>query len=135
MSREAFSATDLMLLLTLLPRSCLFATQYTIAFTAAVTFAEAPYLYSPLKIGLVLLAFGGGNVLGSLLGGKYSDIILRRLKAKNGGVGEPEMRLTSTTAAMLIMVPSFLVYAWTAQYHTNIAGPVVALVFAGFSLM
>lgn len=80
-----------------------------------------PYNYSPLKVGLALLSFGeyrlpavgvhrscmlgtdksldtgGGNVVGSILGGKYSDIMLRRLKKKNGGVGEPEMRLKSTT--------------------------------------
>lgn len=37
--------------------------------------------------------------------------------------------------AMLIVVPSFLVYAWTCQEKTSIAGPVVALVFAGFSIM
>lgn len=81
---------------------------------------RAPYNYSPLKVGLFLLSFGqfsylsvlvtmltdpltyyqfiipgGGNVLGSILGGRYSDYILQRLKRKNGGQGEPEMRLQS----------------------------------------
>jgi hypothetical protein len=55
-----------------------------------------PYNYTPLKIGLLLLSFGGGNVLGSVMGGRYSDIILRKLKKKNGGASEPEMRLQST---------------------------------------
>jgi len=55
-----------------------------------------PYDYTPLKIGLVLLSFGGGNVLGSVMGGRYSDMILRKLKKKNGGDSEPEMRLQST---------------------------------------
>lgn len=122
-------------LLAVLCSGLLFACQYTISFTAAVTFAEAPWSYSPLKIGFVLLAFGGGNVLGSVLGGRYSDFILRRLKAKNAGVGEPEMRLRSTTNAMLLVVPSFMVYAWTCQERTNIAGPLVALTVAGFTIM
>jgi hypothetical protein len=39
---------------------------------------------------------GGGNILGSILGGRYSDLVLRKLKKKNGGVGQPEMRLKST---------------------------------------
>lgn len=92
--------------------------------------------------------------MGSILGGKYSDIMLRRLKKKNGGVGEPEMRLRSTTpgrfrchtlsrdtadliilVAMFIMIPSLLVYAWTAHFKTNAAGPLIALFFNGFSIM
>lgn len=40
----------------------------------------------------MVLAFGIGNILASLLGGKYSDIVLRKLKKKNGGVGNPEVR-------------------------------------------
>lgn len=34
--------------------------------------------------------------MGSILGGRYSDMVLRKLKEKNRGVGEPEMRLKST---------------------------------------
>lgn len=49
---------------------------------------------------------GGGNVVGSILGGKYSDIMLRRLKKKNGGVGEPEMRLKSTVPGKLFRSPT-----------------------------
>lgn len=92
--------------------------------------------------------------MGSILGGKYSDIMLRRLKKKNGGVGEPEMRLQSTVpgsslsifnvkpdaevlsfAAMFIMIPSLLAYAWTADRKTNAAGPLISLFFNGFSIM
>jgi hypothetical protein len=29
--------------------------------------------------------------MGSILGGRWSDFSLRRLKAKNGGVGNPEV--------------------------------------------
>lgn len=61
--------------------------------------------------------------------------MLGRLKKANGGVGDAEMRLSSTTGAMFFMVPSFLTYAWVCQEKTNIAGPVVALFGAGFFLM
>lgn len=40
------------------------------------------------------------------------------------------MRLRSMYPAMPVMVGSFLVYAWTAQEKTNVAGPVVALFFS-----
>lgn len=37
--------------------------------------------------------------------------------------------------AMFIMIPSLLVYAWTAHFKTNAAGPLIALFFNGFSIM
>lgn len=71
-----------------------FSAQYTIVYTASITLGKAPYNYGSFNIGLVVLAFGIGNILASLLGGKYSDIVLRKLKKKNGGVGNPEVRET-----------------------------------------
>ena len=68
----------------------LFAAQYTISYTAARTFAAAPYDYSALIVGCVLLSFGVGNVVGSVAGGRWSDAMLKRMKEKNGGHGEPE---------------------------------------------
>lgn len=59
------------------------------------TFADAPYNYNALHVGLVLVAFGGGNVIGSVFGGVYSDIVLARLKKRNGGIGKPEVRMVS----------------------------------------
>ncbi|WOO80705.1 Quinidine resistance protein 3 [Vanrija pseudolonga] len=113
----------------------LFAAQYTSTYTAAVTFSRAPYNYNPLIIGVVCLSFGVGNILGSVVGGRLSDRILQRLKAKNGGVSVPEFRLMSTLPFIPFMVISFLIYAWTSDKKTNIAGPVVGLFCAGFSIM
>lgn len=70
--------------LALLASAILFALQYTISFSSSQTFAKRPYLLDPLKIGLILLAFGGGNVVGSVLGGISSDRVLKRLKEANG---------------------------------------------------
>jgi hypothetical protein len=83
----------------------------------------------------VLVSFGGGNILGSILGGRYSDHMLAKLKRVNGGVSEPEMRLKSMFPAIPMMIGAFLGYAWTAQEKVHIAAPVVFLFFAGFSLM
>ncbi|KAL7413574.1 major facilitator superfamily domain-containing protein [Mrakia frigida] len=122
-------------LLTVLASGILFGGQYVISFTAAVTFAAAPYNYGSLKVGLVLVSFGGGNILGSLLGGRYSDFMRAKLTKANGGITEPEMRLKSMFAAIPVMIGSFLGYAWTAQEKVHIAAPVVFLFFAGFSIM
>ena len=82
---------------------------------ADLSFTPSRYNYGSLKVGLVLVSFGGGNILGSLLGGRYSDFMRAKLTKANGGITEPEMRLKSMFAAIPVMIGSFLGYAWTAQ--------------------
>lgn len=90
----------------------LFAFSYSILYTCSRTFSNV-YHYDSLEIGLVLLAYGVGMYLsvrnmrkrhltvimflgsmcGSILGGRFSDYSLRRLKEKNGGKSNPEVCL------------------------------------------
>jgi len=94
-----------------------------------------------------------GNVSGSVFGGRWSDQILARLKAANGGIGLPEassetvlwlahiltddtqMRLQSVTIAMSILPLATIGYGWTCEKNVHVAAPVVFLFVAGFSLM
>ncbi|KAK8864593.1 hypothetical protein IAR55_001843 [Kwoniella newhampshirensis] len=122
-------------LLAILSSGICFSAQYTIVYTASITLGDAPYSYNSLKIGLVILSFGVGNICASVIGGRYSDVVLRRTKKRNGGVGVPEMRLKATFIAMPFIVASFLTYAWCAEEKVHIAGIVVSLFFAGASLM
>ncbi|KAL7421942.1 hypothetical protein Q5752_003714 [Cryptotrichosporon argae] len=113
----------------------LFAAQYTTTYTASITFAGAPYGYNALQIGLVLLAFGVGNIVGSVVGGRYSDYVLRKMRERNGGQNVAETRLKSTMIGFPLVLASYLTYAWTCAFKTSIAGPAVALFFAGLSIM
>ncbi|GAA5916702.1 hypothetical protein JCM8208_000753 [Rhodotorula glutinis] len=122
-------------LLVLTYSGLLFASQYTVTLTSSRTFAAAPWEYSPIEVGLVLLAFGLGNVVGSVGGGRYSDYVLARLRAKNGGQGEPEMRIKSTYPAFAFLPCLFVAYAWLVYFEVNIAGPVVVLFFLGAAIM
>lgn len=90
-------------------------------------------------------------MVGSVAGGKWSDVYLRRMREANNGVSVPEvshivlpitsrgltkqMRLKGTVWFMPVLVASFLTYAWTAGSHVNIAGIVISLFFAGLSVM
>ncbi|GAA5846678.1 hypothetical protein JCM5353_008666 [Sporobolomyces roseus] len=121
-------------LLVLFYSGLLFSAQYTISYTAARTFA-ADYNYSALIVGCVLLSFGFGNVVGSVAGGRWSDAILKRMKDKNGGQGEPEMRIRSTYAAMILLPPLFVAYAWLVEYKVHVAAPVVVLFLLGADIM
>lgn len=108
-----------------------FAFSFSIAYTCARTLSTY-YGYDALKTGLVLLAYGIGCVAGSILGGRWSDRTLARLKAANGGVSFPEMRLESTKIAMLWSPLSVIGYAWVCQERVHVAAVCVMLFLAGF---
>lgn len=80
-------------------------------YTTARTLARF-YQYTPLKIGLVTLSYGIGLsfilaisgtslnyipllgcVVGSVLGGRWSDYEIKKVTAANGGKSDPEVRL------------------------------------------
>lgn len=66
-----------------------FAFSYNITYTCSRTLGDH-YNYDSLKIGLVLLSYGVGCMLGSVLGGRWSDLALRRLTSANEGHYFPE---------------------------------------------
>ena len=92
-----------------------FAFLFLIAYASSRTLGTA-YGYSPIKIGFVTLSLGvgkfffffktvnrtdyllhlldSGGIAGSVLGGRWSDYELARLKAANGGNGYPEVSVT-----------------------------------------
>ncbi|KAG1900636.1 MFS general substrate transporter [Suillus fuscotomentosus] len=122
---------------------------FSIAYTCARTLSVY-YDYDALKTGLVLLVYGvgkritsigntclthlfiAGSVAGSISGGYWSDRTLARLKAENGGVSFPEMRLESTKIAMLWSPLSVIGYAWVCQERVHVAAVCVMLFLTGF---
>ncbi|KAF7320829.1 Vacuolar DHA amino acid exporter [Mycena chlorophos] len=115
----------------------LFASGLIFAFNFVVVYSasrelEGRYGYNALETGFVLLSFGIGNLAGSLLGGRYSDRKLAQLKAANGGVGYPEMRLHSTTIGLILLPPSVVGFAWVTQERVHVAAMCVFLFLSGF---
>ncbi|KAJ8597215.1 vacuolar DHA amino acid exporter [Rhizopogon salebrosus TDB-379] len=109
----------------------LFGFSFSIAYTCARTVAMY-YDYDALKTGLVLLAYGIGCMTGSMLGGRWSDRTLARLKAANGGTSFPEMRLESTKVAMVWLPPSIIGYAWVCHERVDVSAICVMLFLSGF---
>ncbi|KAF9468747.1 major facilitator superfamily domain-containing protein [Collybia nuda] len=108
----------------------LFGFAFTIAYTCARTLS-LHYHYNALKIGLVLLAFGLGSLAGSLLGGRWSDRELARLKALNGGNSYPEMRLKSAIYSIFIFPPCVLGFGWLCEKRVHISAICVMLFACG----
>ncbi|KIJ10878.1 hypothetical protein PAXINDRAFT_119245 [Paxillus involutus ATCC 200175] len=114
-----------------IPAGLSFAFSFSTVYTCARTLATY-YNYDALETGLVLLSYGIGCMIGSILGGRWSDRTLARLRAANGGVSFPEMRLESTKIAMWWFPPSIIGYAWVCQEHVHISAICVMLFLAGF---
>ncbi|KAF8182941.1 MFS general substrate transporter [Pholiota molesta] len=106
---------------------------YCLAFTIVRTLGAPPYNYKPIRIGLVLLSLGIGSILGSVLGGRWSDRTRREHQEKNNGVSKSEDRLNSSKIMLPVLPASFLAYAWLAEKKTTIAPICVALFVIGFS--
>ncbi|KAG9315668.1 hypothetical protein JVU11DRAFT_3314 [Chiua virens] len=90
-----------------------FAFSYSLSYTCARTLSKE-YGYEPLTIGLVLLSLGAGSIGGSVIGGRWSDHVVMKLKKENKGEWYPEMRLNSATLAMVWLPPSIIAYGWVA---------------------
>ncbi|KAH0832263.1 MFS general substrate transporter [Lanmaoa asiatica] len=114
----------------LIPSGLLFAFSFSITYTCARTLSLY-YEYNAMTTGLVLLSFGIGRILGSILGGRWSDRTLAQLKAANGGVSYPEMRLESTKLTMWWFPPTVIGYAWVCQQHVHISAICVMLFLSG----
>lgn len=81
----------------------LFAFNFLIVYTSSRTLSRF-YSYPPFKIGLVTLAYGLGAVSGSILGGRYSDRELAKMKEKHGGVTEPEVSTIFARSSLFAFV-------------------------------
>jgi len=106
---------------------------YCLSYTVVRTFGAPPYNYGSLTLGLVLLSFGVGNMLGSLLGGRWSDRTRKKYQREHGGLSKPEHRLHSTKIMMPLLPASVIAYGWMAEKHVNIGGICVILFLIGFS--
>jgi len=106
---------------------------YSIGYTGSLTLFRPPYQYDPLQVGLVLLGFGIGCMSGSILGGRWSDRVLRRAQIGQVERAPPEVRLKAAYPCLPLLPLSVLAYGWLANEHIHVASLVVALFFVGFT--
>ncbi|KAG8989747.1 hypothetical protein FRB90_002093 [Tulasnella sp. 427] len=97
-------------------QAVLYGTMYLTLTTFAALWTEE-YHYSVGIAGLHYIALGIGFTLGSQFGARGLDIIYRRLKARNGGVGTPEMRMPLMMFMAVLLPVGLVIYGWSAQYH------------------
>ncbi|KAF8956891.1 vacuolar DHA amino acid exporter [Flammula alnicola] len=118
-------------LLMLISCGLIYAYGFVIIYTTSRTLSSQ-YHYNPLKVGLVTISYGAGSIIGSILGGRWSDRELARQKAANGGKGYPEMRLKSTILGMIFLPPCIIGLGWICRHRLPVAVMCTFLFLSGF---
>ncbi|GAD92328.1 MFS transporter, putative [Paecilomyces variotii No. 5] len=73
------------------------------------------YNFSPLGTGLVYLSPFIGGVIGTAVAGRVSDVIVRYMTRRNGGIYEPEFRLVMAIPVALTTAAGLMGFGWSAQ--------------------
>ena len=83
------------------------------------------YNFSALSAGLVYLSPFIGGVLGTAVAGKVSDIVVRAMSRRNGGLYEPEFRLVMAAPVAVTTVIGLMGFGWSAQEHDRWIVPTI----------
>ncbi|KAL2813120.1 major facilitator superfamily domain-containing protein [Aspergillus granulosus] len=73
------------------------------------------YNFTSLQTGLIYISPFVGGLLGTAVAGKISDIIVRYMTRRNGGVYEPEFRLVMAVPIALSTTIGLMGFGWSAQ--------------------
>ena len=83
--------------------------------TVAVIYREGHYHFNALQTGLVYISPFIGGILGTAVAGKVSDIIVRAMARRNGGLYEPEFRLIMAAPIAITTVVGLIGFGWSAD--------------------
>lgn len=89
-------------------------------------YSSPPYNLNPAQIGLTNLPLLATGMLGSAISGWMVDKIARSMARKNGGIYEPEFRLTLMAVGTVLSTVAFFGFGYTAQ----IGAPLPLLIFS-----
>ncbi|KAI1427226.1 major facilitator superfamily domain-containing protein [Xylaria sp. FL1777] len=81
----------------------------------AVIYREGYYKFDALSTGLVYISPFVGGVLGTAVAGKVSDVIVKAMARRNGGLYEPEFRLVMAIPITITTVLGLIGFGWSAQ--------------------
>ncbi|MCJ1247918.1 hypothetical protein MMC30_005133 [Trapelia coarctata] len=85
----------------------------------SVIFRNPQYTYnfSALGTGLVYISPFIGGILGTAVAGKVSDILVRFMARRNGGIYEPEFRLIMAIPVAITTCIGLMGFGWSAAEH------------------
>jgi len=84
--------------------------------SVAVVYRErTAYGFSALSTGLIYISPFIGGILGTAVAGKVSDIVVKAMAKRNGGLYEPEFRLLMAIPVTITTVVGLMGFGWSAE--------------------
>ncbi|KAJ7858270.1 MFS general substrate transporter [Mycena olivaceomarginata] len=111
-----FLATELIVQVFALYMAVLYGVLY-LSLTTFVKVFTIQYSEGPGIAGIHYLAIALGSTVGGQLGARVLTRVYLYLKAKNGGIGVPEMRLPLLMVSAATLPIGLLIYGWSVQAH------------------
>ncbi|KAF2757447.1 MFS general substrate transporter [Pseudovirgaria hyperparasitica] len=93
---------------------------------------RASYNFTSLQVGLVYLAPFIGGILGTVVAGRLSDVVVRWMSRRNDGVYEPEFRLVMALPIAVSTTAGLMGFGWSAQERDAWIVPTVFFGVIGF---
>lgn len=90
------------------------------------------YNFTAFQTGLVYLSPFIGGILGTLVSGRASDFVAQWMAKRNGGLYEPEFRLTLAIPIFFTTCLGLISFGWTAQDETPWIGPTLCFGILSF---
>ncbi|KAF2708406.1 MFS general substrate transporter [Pleomassaria siparia CBS 279.74] len=114
--------------------SVVYGTLYLL-FTTIPNVFQNTYHFSVQYTGLAYLGLGLGMFIALGLIMKFNDRSVIRMRDKNNGVFEPEMRLSTTVYFAPFMPVALFIYGWTARPEVHWIVPCLSFILFGFGLL
>jgi hypothetical protein len=93
--------------------------------SVAIIYRNGSYQFGALATGLVYLSPFIGGILGTAVAGKVSDIIVKAMARRNGGLYEPEFRLVMAAPIAITTVIGLIGFGWSAGVNDHWIVPTV----------
>jgi MFS family permease len=104
-------------------------------FTTLTLVFQNQYGFSSGNVGLTFLGIGVGSMLGLVIFGLVSDLIVKRMSKRGKGEMKPEYRLPPLIPGSLLVPMGLLLYGWTAEKGDHFILPILGTMFVGLGLM
>ncbi|KAJ4386228.1 hypothetical protein N0V93_009121 [Gnomoniopsis smithogilvyi] len=107
--------------------SCSVGWLIVVSESVTVIYREDYYHFNALQTGLMYISPFIGGVLGTAVAGKVSDVIVKAMARRNGGLYEPEFRLVMAIPILLTTLIGLMGYGWAAEERDQWIVPTVFL--------
>ncbi|KAK0654434.1 Efflux pump rdc3 [Lasiodiplodia hormozganensis] len=111
-------------------QALLFSTTYSL-YTNFQDIYGGQYGFNTEQVGLTYLGPGIGFIFAVRLLVPRIDDVYKRLKSRNGNMGEPEYRLPLANIGSVFIPVSLLWFAWTIHFNTHWAASLASTFFYG----